>query len=66
MLILKSDGVFGTHSKLRAEETGVDSFKGNPSDGSQAKIDCRWCVLLPFEINPLPQNYGAIQSEPRL
>src|SRR6516225_2168737 len=29
-------------SKLRAEQTGVGSLEGNPSDGSQAEVDCRW------------------------
>src|SRR5215472_6494558 len=57
-----ADSLYSSNSssELRAEQTGVGSLKRDPSDGSQAEVDCRWCVLLLFEIDPVPQNYGAI------
>jgi hypothetical protein len=54
-----SGGQFG------AEEAGVGGFKRYPSNGSQAQIDGCRCELLLFEIDPVSQDQGTVEYEPR-
>ena len=51
--------------QFRTQQTGVGRLKGNPSDGSQSEIDGRWRVLLLLEVDPVAQNDGAAQCQPR-
>jgi hypothetical protein len=52
--------------QFRAEESGIGSLIGNPSDSSKAQVDGRWCVLLLLEIDAVPQHDGAIECQARL
>ena len=52
--------------QFRTEQTGVGSLESDSANGRQPEVDCRWRILLLFEIDSVPQNYGAVEGEPRL
>src|SRR5437764_196244 len=63
-----SDPAHSLHSsnpggQFRTEQAGVGSLESDPPNCSQSQINRRGRVLLLLEIDPVPQNHGAVEGE---
>jgi hypothetical protein len=49
--------------QLRAQEPSVGRLVRHAPNGGQAKVDRGGCVLPLLEVNPIPEDHGAIEGE---
>jgi len=55
-----------TGCQFRTQEAGVGRLVRDAPDGSEPKIDCSRRVSALFEVKPVPEYNGAVESETRL